>query len=288
MHSLARRACLAALATLCGCAGTPPEPLLPDSQRVQQVQDALDQEFEVARSLCFRSFNGRWIGTDCDSEIELRADGSATLTEYGYTVEAYAGSYRINPQSELVLNLKTYRGSWPAMALYRDHAGLLLAPASGPGGFVMGNRAGATVMGGGSFWPFRLILQRNQASPPQLLAAAPKLRPVALPDGSLKCYVPDGKGGVASVVSTNRGETWSEPVHELDLPEKLGLSLSLLDEQGEVHLVFMHGVSRRSRDSSICGTAARGKNARAGIRRNASGKAIAERCSTSRKTRDAF
>lgn len=44
------------------------------------------------------------------------------------------------------------------MMLERDATSLLLRPAKGEVGFVVGNRGGATLPGaGGSYWPFRML-----------------------------------------------------------------------------------------------------------------------------------
>lgn len=138
--------------------------VLPDSaERVSNVQHALDAAFTDSKRVLLRSWDGRWIGMDCDTDIELHADGKAVLTEYGYAVTKYDGTYSITtaPEgtpSELTLSLKDYRGTWPVMAVYTDQSKLLLIPTEGSAEFVFGNRAGATVPGdAGSFWPFRQI-----------------------------------------------------------------------------------------------------------------------------------
>jgi hypothetical protein len=224
-------------ATILGCSSTPEPPhLLPESQRLRNVQQALNETFSRARSLYFLSYDGQWMGTDGDSAIELHADGTAVLTHYGQAGrEEYRGQYTINTDSELEMSfrdsLPAYRaGKWPAMGVYRDHVSLLLAPQED---LRRGNDA--------AYWVFRHIRSDESPSPPVLLPDAPKVRPIALADGRLQAYVLDGKGGVASVMSKDRGRTWSQPQHEFDLPARLSLSLSLLDHSGESHLIFMHG-----------------------------------------------
>lgn len=151
---------LATLAVL-GCSETPTTSVLPDSAEPTS-QDALDTAFTESEAIRFLSWNGVWIGTDCDTEIELRGDGSVVLTEYGYGVDQYDGTYTVTAnsdgESEISLTLKEYQGSWPSMAVYTDQSELLLIPTEGEAGFVFGNRAGATVPSdAGSYWPFRQI-----------------------------------------------------------------------------------------------------------------------------------
>jgi len=127
------------------------------------VQEAFDAAFADSGGILFRSWDGRWIGMDSDSDIELHADGNAVLTEYGFAVSKFDGTYSITvaadgTASDLRLSLKDYRGTWPVMAVYSDQSKLLLIPTDGSAGFVFGNRAGATVPDdAGSFWPFRQI-----------------------------------------------------------------------------------------------------------------------------------
>src|SRR5205814_722377 len=102
--------------------------------------------------------NGRWIGTDCDADIELRPGKAAVLVEYGVGVESYNGTYSITDAGELTLSLRGYGDPWPAMQVYRDKADLLLVPTDASTGFIFGHRGGATILGGqGSFWPFRQV-----------------------------------------------------------------------------------------------------------------------------------
>lgn len=134
------------------------ELLPPNAQRVHNLQEVLDGKLATSKSILFRSWNGVWIGTDCDTEIKLLPGGAAILTEFGDGVDAYNGTCSVGPASQLTLTLKNYVGTWPAMLVYQDGADLLLMPAGGPTGFVFGNRGGATVRGNaGSFWPFRQV-----------------------------------------------------------------------------------------------------------------------------------
>lgn len=135
------------------------------AERVSLIADVIEDTRSESDYVFFRSWNGRWIGTDCDTEIELHPNGIAVLIEYGYAVNKYDGTYSVNElsnndnnESELCLTFPEYEGEWPPMAVYREGSDLLLIPTDSSLGFAFGNRSGATIPGGsGSFWPFRQV-----------------------------------------------------------------------------------------------------------------------------------
>ena len=93
---------------------------------------------------------------DGDTEITFFPGDVVFLTEYGYAVIRYKGTYTIDPSGQIKMQLKKYRHEWPVMVLERDDVSLRLRPFRRGAGFIMGNRGGATTMGGqGHFWPFR-------------------------------------------------------------------------------------------------------------------------------------
>jgi hypothetical protein len=141
-----------------GCSRAAPPLDLPESQRIRDVVDALDRAYGESDSVPFRSWNGKWIGTDCDTEIVLHRDGRVSLTEFGYGVDDYEGRFTIESDATITLDLKDYGSDWPRMSLYKDESSLLLIPADGKAGFLFGDRAGATVPNdAGTFWPMRQL-----------------------------------------------------------------------------------------------------------------------------------
>jgi hypothetical protein len=121
---------------------------LPAHLLVRNPGEAIQESFARSNAIRFLSWNGRWIGTDLDTEIKLMSDGTVELTEYGVGVDTYAGTYSINENSELSLSLVGYATGWPTMRVYRDHSALLLAPADASG----------RVTRIGSRWPFRQVV----------------------------------------------------------------------------------------------------------------------------------
>lgn len=150
-----------------GCSNAPTSTGLPQSAKaIENPSTAIKTACADAGFISFRSWNGEWIGTDCDTEIELHSDGKTVLREYGYAINTYEGTYSVSTDteekpSELTFELNGHQGDWPNLILYRDQSKLLLMPTTDSTEFVFGNRSGAMVPGGaGSFWPFRRIDNR--------------------------------------------------------------------------------------------------------------------------------
>jgi hypothetical protein len=119
---------------------------------------ASELETMIARqgSVTFRSFDGKWIGIDGDTDLTFMPNGALRMFEYGYGVSGYRGTYKIDSAGRVTVRLPTFGHAWPAMWLQKDATSLLLTPARDGNGFVMGNRGGATfVQGQGTYWPFR-------------------------------------------------------------------------------------------------------------------------------------
>lgn len=116
-------------------------------------------ESRVARdgSFTFRSWEGKSVGMDSDTELTFLPNQTVHMTEYGYVVTGYKGIYRINSKGEVTAKFDDFKHEWPIMLLQKDSISLLLRPKNGLD-FVMGNRGGATILGGkGSYWPFRPV-----------------------------------------------------------------------------------------------------------------------------------
>ena len=109
-------------------------------------------------SITFRSWGGKWIGADCDTEITFLAGDEVTMTEYGVGVSRCKGTYSIQPSGEIRILFEKFGHDWPAIILERDAISIRLRPEKRGSGFIMGNRGGATMMSGqGSYWPFRPV-----------------------------------------------------------------------------------------------------------------------------------
>lgn len=139
---------------------TPPAPAAPatslslvptTAERVVNVLATLDAAFMNSDRLVFLSWNGHYHGTDMDADIELRANGVVVVTEAGYALAVFDGSYSITTAndgmpSQLVISLNDYDGAWPEMALYTDQSSLLLLPVEDSTGITFPE-----------FWRFRQI-----------------------------------------------------------------------------------------------------------------------------------
>lgn len=106
-------------------------------------------------SITFRSWGGRWIGTDCDTDLTFFPNGKVEMIEYGDGVEHYQGTYSVDSSGSFFVRFRDLGDDWPIMMLDRDSVSLRLRPKHGIGFFTR-NRGGATIVAGkGSYWPFR-------------------------------------------------------------------------------------------------------------------------------------
>ena len=95
---------------------------------------------------------------DGDTDLMFLPGGVAHMFEYGFAVSEYPGTYSVNAKGEVNTRFPTFGHPWPVMTLSRDATSLLLRPTGAGNGFMMGNRGGATILGGrGSYWPFRPV-----------------------------------------------------------------------------------------------------------------------------------
>jgi hypothetical protein len=86
---------------------------------------------------------------------------------------------------------------------------------------------------------FTISIAAAQPRAPEILPDAPKLRPVLLPGGELRCYRPQGPA-LVSLRSSDNGRTWSKPQEECPLPQAMGGGVATLDKRGEIHVILMH------------------------------------------------
>jgi len=106
-------------------------------------------------SVTFRSFEGKWIGTDIDMEIKFLPDHTVHMTQYGYVRTGYEGTYHINSKGEVTAEF--VGREWPIMLLQKDSISLLLRP-KGSSDCLVGKGGCVTIPGGiGHYWPFRPV-----------------------------------------------------------------------------------------------------------------------------------
>jgi len=118
--------------------------------------DALKWLSAQSAGATFVSRNGRMYGMDSDAKITLNSNKQVEITEYGYAVQTYKGTYSVDATGAIHVKLRDYRAKWPAMYLYNSPKGTLLFPADKDPAFRVGARAGAVETGGmAPHWPFR-------------------------------------------------------------------------------------------------------------------------------------
>ncbi len=108
-------------------------------------------------SVTFRSFEGKWVGTDIDTEITFLPNRVAHVMEYGYVRTGYKGTYSINSKGEVTASFHNTKREWPVMLLQKDSISLLLRPKGSPD-CLIGDSGCVTIPGGiGNYWPFRPV-----------------------------------------------------------------------------------------------------------------------------------
>ena len=151
----------ALVAILAGCQS--------DSQYANHVQTfptsaALEARIHDNGSATFRSWNGKAYRVDSDTEIAFFPDGSVHMLEWGYTLEHYAGRYKVHPDGFVSVWFKGYQQEWPTMRIEDRDGTLFLQPFNEENHFIIGNRSGSSSPPTGeTFWPFRMIDGQEEA-----------------------------------------------------------------------------------------------------------------------------
>ena len=135
--------------------------VLPNS--ATPVNDNLKAAFDESSELVFRTFNGEWVGTDCDVDILLHPDGNAHLTVYGNAVHESDGTYAFSSANRVTFDFPTAYTRLPDMDAYNDGSGYILVPAKNTEGFIRGDeyRDGRDQWDGLS-WTFKTIVDKNR------------------------------------------------------------------------------------------------------------------------------
>jgi hypothetical protein len=119
-------------------------------------RDVLEHVSAKPSGAKFGSRDGRWYGMDSDANITLKRNGRVEVTEFGYAVDTYDGTYSVDDTGAIHVSLRRYPAKWPSMYLYKDNRGAILIPTDRDQSFQVGGRAGAVVGSGmAPYWPFR-------------------------------------------------------------------------------------------------------------------------------------
>lgn len=122
------RIAAAVLAMACAMAAcTTPRPSLPPRAGHLSRSEVV-RYLAQPRPVGFLSYNGRWQGTDTDKEILLAKDGQTEVTDYGFAMDIYKGTYSVDAAGAIHVSLRHYPGRWPTMYLYTDRRSAILLP----------------------------------------------------------------------------------------------------------------------------------------------------------------
>src|SRR5262249_2115648 len=97
-------------------AGCEPRSATPDPLAIVDFKSLLQKQGRIT----FLSWNGKWIGTDCDTDVTFLADGSVEMTGYGNAVRRFKGTYHLDSGGVVSLELSGLKEGWPAMVLDKD------------------------------------------------------------------------------------------------------------------------------------------------------------------------
>jgi hypothetical protein len=148
------------IAAAAGC-GSPAD--VPAQKPVSGPVPEFQGHIQRNGSITFRSWNGKALHMDSDTEMTFFPNNAVHMFEWGFTLASYSGRYEIQPSGRITMQLKGFNERWPEMLLDRDATSLLLRPADAGQGFVMGTRGGAYVPGEkGSYWPFRMLTANEE------------------------------------------------------------------------------------------------------------------------------
>ena len=145
---------IVALAVACQSAGS-----IRAEKTTSAAVSAFQNYIQSKGSITFRSWNGKALRMDSDTELVFFQNSSVYMLEWGITLTRYSGTYQVQPNGQIKIQLINFeRKDWPDMVLESDLDSLLLRPVNPNQGFVMGNRGGATLFKKhGSYWPFRML-----------------------------------------------------------------------------------------------------------------------------------
>ena len=129
----------------------------PGTENVLPPPASLDEGIRAQGSVIFRSWNGRWRGTDIDTDIQFLPANKVKVIEYGEGVETYRGTYRLSEDGDVTVSLEGYRGSCPAMVLRRDARSFFLLPKNPEAKPAIRDRFTVLSEISPGFWPFRHI-----------------------------------------------------------------------------------------------------------------------------------
>ena len=142
----------------------PPVTLLEDTAPATAAD--LQAAIDANGSVTFLSYNGQWIGMDGDSDYTFFPGGELHRFGYGMSMIGYRGSYEVDGDGIITIDLPEHPHDWPPLHLRRDGGDLLL--------FYNGEDVNG--------WPHRQIPPEQEAQQRQTIAArgAP---PTTRPEG---------------------------------------------------------------------------------------------------------
>lgn len=130
------------------------QPLATHAVTTQNRAEILTEFHELLAKkvkVVFRSWNGKWIGTDCDTDVIFRPAEVVEVVEYRDAIARYEGKYSLDDDGVASLWFEGLSEPWLALVLERDSKSFLLRLNDSKQGLVNGYRRWD------GYWPFRAI-----------------------------------------------------------------------------------------------------------------------------------
>jgi len=124
-------------------------PMSTQTRTKSELVTGFNEQLAKEGRIEFRSWNGKWIGTDCDTDIVLRSGGIVEVVEYADAIARYEGKFQLDNDGVVSLHFEGIQTRWPVLMLEKDAKSLILRPKDRK---VESEASGRRGYG---YWPFR-------------------------------------------------------------------------------------------------------------------------------------
>lgn len=114
----------------------------------------LAERLAQADTVVFESWNGKLKGADSDSLLHFHRDSAVVLEERSIGIRSFEGTYEVDSDGTIKVDIPGYNGSWPTMKLDLDGGDLVLHRQDGHTSWLPPDYPDPP-SSVDAFWPFR-------------------------------------------------------------------------------------------------------------------------------------